>query len=309
MRKEVAARVDETLEQRRSIAEQTARANYERALQDEEFKRADRELRAVVMAIEKAAAKGKTVDELNNREISLRADWFAQAKRLNLDTSTLKPHYYCPLCNDLGRVNGRACECYNTLYRAYVRQACELDSKAPYRFSDCDYSVFKDETQRKNMEALGTALLAYSEKFPSNNRSNILLLGKVGVGKTFLASAVANAVCDKGYFVAYYSAFGFNQLCAKHRVSSFDSDLLEEPLYADLLVIDDLGSEPIFKNVTLEYLHLILSERQSAGKATFVTTNLSLEQLMNRYGERVYSRLTSKQNTFIKHLDGADVRH
>ena len=73
-------------------------------------------------------------------------------------------------------------------------------------------------------------------------------------------------------------------------------------------MIDDLGTEPVLKNVTLEYLYLILNERLTSNKATVITTNLDLNGIINRYGERIYSRITNKSNTFVCRFTGADLR-
>ena len=56
-------------------------------------------------------------------------------------------------------------------------------------------------------------------------------------------------------FLSYHTSFGAEK-----------SSYLDTVLDPDVLVIDDLGTEPILKNVTLEYLYLILSERSENTK-------------------------------------------
>lgn len=75
-----------------------------------------------------------------------------------------------------------------------------------------------------------------------------------------------------------------------------------------MLVIDDLGTEPMLKNVTVEYLLLVLEERQTRGRATVITTNLTGENILNRYGERIYSRLSHKQYSMMIEMKGNDLR-
>ena len=67
---------------------------------------------------------------------------------------------------------------------------------------------------------------------------------------------------------------------------------------AQLLLIDDLGTEPMTQNVTTEYLFDLLNRRIEAGRHTAVATNV--EDLQARYGERISSRLESVSYT---HLD------
>lgn len=75
----------------------------------------------------------------------------------------------------------------------------------------------------------------------------------------------------------------------------------------DLLIIDDLGTEPIKNNVTVEYLTAFLSERLNNEKAFIITTNLSSEDLLKRYSERLTSRLSSSSCAQFK-LNGKDLR-
>ena len=73
-------------------------------------------------------------------------------------------------------------------------------------------------------------------------------------------------------------------------------------------MIDDLGTEPMLKNVTVEYLLLVIEERQTKGRATLVTTNLDTDGILLRYGERIYSRLSHKQRSKIIEMNGKDLR-
>ena len=76
----------------------------------------------------------------------------------------------------------------------------------------------------------------------------------------------------------------------------------------DILLIDDLGTEPMMQNVTREYLFTLLNERQAQQKHTVLATNLNHMDLMNRYGERVLSRLMDGMNMQTLELKGKDLR-
>lgn len=82
-----------------------------------------------------------------------------------------------------------------------------------------------------------------------------------------------------------------------------------EPVYdAKVLVIDDLGSEPLTQNVTREYFFDLLCARARAGLHTFMATNNTYEQLKERYTERVSSRLLSKKQSLVLRFFGEDLR-
>ena len=113
----------------------------------------------------------------------------------------------------------------------------------------------------------------------------------------------------KNNVVNYYTAFALNDLFLKYR-SSFYEDrvgVLDGVLESDVLIIDDLGSEPNMKN-TEEYFYLLFNERLSKNKSTIITTNLALEQLLARYGERTFSRLCNKANSLMIKIQNKDLR-
>ena len=73
----------------------------------------------------------------------------------------------------------------------------------------------------------------------------------------------------------------------------------------DLLIIDDLGTE-LSNTFTNSMLYTCINERQLHGKSTVISTNLSLEQLRDRYSERIFSRITG--NYTLWKLIGKDIR-
>ena len=85
-------------------------------------------------------------------------------------------------------------------------------------------------------------------------------------------------------------------------------EILNNYINCDILCIDDLGTENILKNVTCEYLFLIINERLIRNKATIITTNLNLTQIIDVYDERIYSRLKDKQSSIVVNLTGDDIR-
>ena len=58
----------------------------------------------------------------------------------------------------------------------------------------------------------------------------------------------------------------------------------------------------------MEQLFNLLNERQNRGLSTVISTNLNLQELRERYTERVASRLNNPKNCLILTLAGRDLR-
>lgn len=216
----------------------------------------------------------------------------------------------CPICFDSGKVDGRPCKCIWAKYIRNLEAECELAIKAPFSFESCRLDKIEDAWQRKSLESIYESMKKYVDKFPSSRCTSFVFSGGVGTGKSCLASAIANGIVKKGYAAKIMSAYEFNSLMLTIHTSPIAerNALLSDVLSADMLLIDDLGTEPMLKNVTVEYLLLVLEERQLKGLASFITTNLSGENILNRYGERIYSRLSHKQRSLIIAFQGRDLR-
>ncbi|MBO5910467.1 MAG: DNA replication protein DnaC, partial [Clostridia bacterium] len=76
----------------------------------------------------------------------------------------------------------------------------------------------------------------------------------------------------------------------------------------DVLIIDDLGCEPLLKNITVEYLFNIINLRQKRYKPTLISTNLTPEDILNRYDERIHSRLSHKMLALNISFNDIDMR-
>ena len=75
-----------------------------------------------------------------------------------------------------------------------------------------------------------------------------------------------------------------------------------------MLLLDDLGTEPVYQNITLEYLYQLIDTRQRAGLATFYSTNFTEEELRTHYNERIASRLLDVRSVDVIPFEGVDVR-
>ena len=217
--------------------------------------------------------------------------------------SIVYPPAHCKTCNDTGYDNGKYCTCVKS-----SAIASEDISFTLHSFSQSDVSIFKENA--KCYESTQTVLETFCKKMPNTRIKTIVLSGKTGTGKTFLASCVADALIKKNLSVVFITAFEACERMLKYH-TTFDSTKLSflAPLIdCDMLIIDDVGSESIYKNVTKEYFFHIINERRLSNKPTMLTTNLTIDELGLRYGERTVSRIFDKSVCYAKDFDFSDKR-
>ncbi len=218
----------------------------------------------------------------------------------NIDTARLTPKYDCKICNDTGVAGGRICKCLS--HELNVQLSLRASSQSEFRsFSDMNKDIM-DETDIKVCEKLQT----WCARYPNITKTNINLIGVPGCGKTFMLECVANELIKKGVVVNFKTAFEINELARLyHMGKSYD---FSECLNVDVLIIDDLGTEPILKNVTKEYLYNLINTRQINNKPTLISTNLSLDNILERYDERIFSRVANKNLSITITLVSDDKR-
>ena len=138
----------------------------------------------------------------------------------------------------------------------------------------------------------------------------MLLTGKTGSGKTYLLTACANLCADNNRSVLLLTAYTLGGMFLDAHLSDHATNqaIMDSLVDVDVLLIDDLGTENIYKNVTAEYLFSMLNERIARKKQTFVSTNLSLTDIRERYDERIFSRLVDQSTAFVAELTGNDKR-
>lgn len=216
----------------------------------------------------------------------------------------------CPICFDTGVASGKLCKCAEAEYVAYLKHECGLDERTLSRFDELATENIKNPAQRADMQKIVSWLKAYSAKLPKVKYKTLVLLGGTGTGKTTLAGAMALAAVERGKSALIFSAYELNSLFLKcHTSPIVDRGRILSPVTrADLVVIDDLGTEPVLRNVTLEYLLVLLEERLRAGLSTVITSNLMMGALRERYQERICSRLSDRDSAHIILLSGDDLR-
>lgn len=220
----------------------------------------------------------------------------------------LEPEYECPLCKDTGYIDGQKCNCLKQrivalLYeQSNIKEALEKEN-----FSMLSYDYYEKEDLERFRQTV-SASKRFIATFSSVYR-NLFFYGSVGAGKSFLSNCIAKELIEMGNLVLYFSASGLiDTLAGNSSAGKLREDLyaISQDLYnCDLLIIDDLGTE--YTNAyVVSQLFSCLNERHLRRKSTLISTNLSLEDLRNKYSERIFSRITSNYDMYK--ITGPDIR-
>lgn len=135
----------------------------------------------------------------------------------------------------------------------------------------------------------GAAARAYVRHLGERDVKGLLVVGHVGVGKTWLAVAVLAALleADGGITACYINAAEFFR---DVHASMHDPDRYLEPLYraarADVLLFDDVGKERMTE-AKAEVLYNVLNGFYEAVKPLIITANLPLNAPLKELAERI----------------------
>lgn len=221
----------------------------------------------------------------------------------------LKPIYTCPLCQDTGRVGSQYCTCFkqaaiSLLYRqSTLEQILETEN-----FEHFDLNYYPKEkdgthpyTPYENMSNILNKIKSFIELFDKDG-GNLLFYGETGLGKTYLSNCIAKALLDTQHTVLYQTAIHlFEDVCGDVIMKKGQNPGSQETyryLYScDLLIIDDLGTEFTNSFVSSE-LYDILNTRMREKKSTVISTNLNLQELTERYSDRIATRIFAEYKVF-----------
>lgn len=171
-----------------------------------------------------------------------------------------------------------------------------------------NFETEDEETKRNKEIALRIARDYFKDK-----KFNTVLTGKAGAGKSHLAMSILKAVNEHSEPYRTCLFVSVDELMRRiigsfHNPGSYytEENMISLLTSADLLVLDDLGAETgsmhsskTATDFVTRVLYGVVNGRMN--KATIITTNLSSRDLMNKYDQKLLSRLLkgTKGNTIV----------
>ena len=239
--------------------------------------------------------------------------------QLDLPVDYLDPIYQCAKCRDTGYAGEpirEMCACMEKRLIDRLYESARERGTADQKFETFDETLFPDtelvdgvNTQKRIALRARRMCREYAEAYPETDTLNILLTGNTGLGKTFLLHCIENKLLDRGFSPICVTAYRlFETMRGAHFSDAEKRQEFDELVHCDILLIDDLGTEPVMQNITREYLFTLLNERLTQQRHTVIATNLSILELKELYGERVFSRLLDTVNVTPAQLRGKDLR-
>ncbi len=219
----------------------------------------------------------------------------------------LDPTYTCSYCKDTGYIEGERCHCFKQASLDILYEQSNIkETLLNVSFDDISYDFQAGDDLTRLQNAV-TKAKEFVENF-NLDYQNLMFYGTVGTGKSFLSNCIAHELIGKKYFVLYFSSNNFFNRASEvyfNRNRSDNSDFFEDVYNCDLLILDDLGTE-LTNSFVESQLFACLEERSLHHKSTIISTNLPMEELRDRYSDRIFSRIIS--NFDVCKLSGQDVR-
>ncbi len=286
--------------------------------------RIDRELRGTAARIVAAAfSEGgdpeKALEQLAAGNLALQRERAELLVGAGYPYDALDGEPECALCRDSGFLpEGEPCRCLMAYYtQEQNRRLSKLLDLGNQSFETFSLDWYGREvwpeygrSPLENMKMIREICGDYARTFP-RCRGNLLFTGAPGLGKTFLSACVAREVSARGFSVVYDTAgHVFQQFESGKfgRENPFEEDPDREVnryLNCDLLIMDDVGTEMLTSFVQSAF-YRIVNDRLISRKKTVLSTNLPVEELGQRYGEAVLSRIRGEYQ--ILRFFGEDIR-
>jgi DNA replication protein DnaC len=138
---------------------------------------------------------------------------------------------------------------------------------------------------------------------------NVVILGPVGVGKTFLAHALGHLACNAGFQVRMQRADDLLRLLRQSRMDNSRDALITALTTIDVLVIDDFALEPMTRDESRDVYQLFVE--RNARRSTVITSNRDTAEWLAMFDDTLLAQSAVdrfKNNAFDLVIDGESYR-
>jgi len=155
------------------------------------------------------------------------------------------------------------------------REQNSMNKRMKYASLDSDQTLERFDWDAKVTIDRDTLKELFSLEF-IDRRENVIFCGPVGVGKTFLANAIAHSACRRGKKVLLSRAHKiFKTLLQSRADNSFEKELIKY-IGPDLLVIDDFGLQRLTHQEANDFYEIVVERYGRA--STIITSNRHVDE-------------------------------
>jgi DNA replication protein DnaC len=153
-----------------------------------------------------------------------------------------------------------------------------MDDQHTFEDFDWDAAVTFDRDRVRNL--LGLSFL--------ERREDVLFLGPVGVGKTFLACALGHSACRAGHKVLFLRSDHLLRMIHQSRADNSTERVIRSLLAPDLLIVDDFGLRRLNAQQSSDFYEVVIERHRRA--STIVTSNRSIEEWIPLFDDPILAQ-------------------
>lgn len=264
-----------------------------------ETKLADTMTQVIPIIMARSSDTNEKMEQVKQENLAIQKRMGDLLEQNGFGRDYLAPIYTCPICCDKGIKDGKWCECFNKL--VYNAATKDINDQSPMKL--CSFSSFRLDlypetvvpeygmSAREIMQRNYDSCVSFAEKFSGKGRG-MVMLGATGLGKTHLSLAIASRVIERGFSAVYVSTPEILRTLDREQFRKTDENTMSLVTGCDLLILDDLGAEANSeRNVSMVYE--LINSRINRLLPIIINTNLTLNEMKSRYGDRLFSRIIS----------------